>query len=153
MMNNVDRVIETAVGAGAALAAQPAQEEVWIVVKEHTWDHEDGDAPTLAYLWPYEFERKTYPSFEAASQFIREGDWPLGWVAMRVATAPAPNAQQKIENTCTERSVRMRTDLDSYQSRVIAAVTEAATKTHMNIHMLAEVRQAILNVNLGDFDD
>lgn len=44
-------------------------------------------------------------------------------------------------------------ELDSYKSRVIAAVTEAATKTHMNIHMLAEVRQAILNVNLGDCDD
>lgn len=44
-------------------------------------------------------------------------------------------------------------DLEAYKPRVLAAVTEAATKTHMNIHMLAEVRQAILNVNLGDCDD
>jgi len=65
--------------------------EAWIVVKEHAWDHGDGGRPTLAYLWPYEFERRVYPSFAAASEFIKAGDWPLGFVAMQIQ-APLPQA-------------------------------------------------------------
>lgn len=77
----------------SALAArQPVGEpvsEAWIVVKQHVWDHGDGGRPTLAYLWPSEFECRVYPSFEAASAFIKEGDWPLGFVAMQIQAPPA----------------------------------------------------------------
>lgn len=89
MMNNVEQVIETASDAGAAPVAQLelGAGEVWIVAKEHTWDHEDGDALTLAYLRPHEFGRKTYPNFEAASKFIREGDWPRWWRCVSTTSA------------------------------------------------------------------
>jgi hypothetical protein len=76
------------------------QAETWIVVKEHVWEHGDGGQPTLAYLWPYEFERKTYPSFDAASAFIKAGNWPLGWVAMQIAasTSPAPAVPANVKS-------------------------------------------------------
>lgn len=67
--------------------------EAWIVVKEHVWDHADGGRPTLAYLWPSEFERRVYPSFDTASAFIKEGNWPLGFVAMQIQVPPAPAVQ------------------------------------------------------------
>lgn len=70
-------------------AARQPVAEAWIVVKEHVWDHGDGGRPTLAYLWPYEFERRIYPSFAAASAFIKEGKWPLGFVAMQIQAPPA----------------------------------------------------------------
>lgn len=74
----------------AVYLAPPAQAvESWIVVKQHAWDHGDGERPTLAYLWPSEFECKVYPSFEEASAFIKEGNWPLGFVAMQIAAPPA----------------------------------------------------------------
>ncbi len=76
----------------ALAASQPVGEpvaEAWIVVKQHVWDHGDDGRPTLAYLWPSEFERRVYPSFEAASAFIKEGDWPLGFVAMQIQAPPA----------------------------------------------------------------
>ncbi|MCF3524583.1 hypothetical protein [Stenotrophomonas maltophilia] len=74
------------------MVSQPVGEpvtEAWIVVKEHVWDHGDGGRPTLAYLWPYEFERRVYPTFAAASDFIKAGDWPLGFVAMQIQAPPA----------------------------------------------------------------
>ncbi|WP_291774847.1 hypothetical protein [Luteibacter sp.] len=73
----------------AALASPSAGAvpEGWIVVKEHAWDHGDGGRPTLAYLWPSEFDRRVFGSFEQASAFIQENKFPLGWVALKLAAA------------------------------------------------------------------
>lgn len=76
-----------------AEATAKLEAETWIVVKEHVWKHEDRERPTLAYLLPCEFGRVTYPSFEAASAFIKAGDLPLGWVAMKLDT---PTATQSV---------------------------------------------------------
>jgi hypothetical protein len=76
------------VGVGQAAGQDPVA-EAWIVVKEYAWDHGDGGRPTLAYLWPSEFERRVYPTFAAASEFIKSGDWPLGFVAMQIQAPPA----------------------------------------------------------------
>lgn len=69
-------------------AATPS--ETWVVAKEHCWEHGDGQKPTLAYLLPSEFGSVTYPSFEAAAAFIKDGAWPLGFVAIRLDT-PIPH--------------------------------------------------------------
>ncbi len=72
-------------------ATEPVEE--WVVVKEHVWHHEDGGRPTLAYLWPSEFEMKVHPTAAAASAFIKEWELPLGWVRAKLAipgiTAPS----------------------------------------------------------------
>jgi hypothetical protein len=80
-------------GWRAALATQGQGEcSGFIVVKEHVWDHGDGERPTLAYLWPSEFNRKVYPTFDQARDFIHEAPGlPLGWVAMEIKCA-APSA-------------------------------------------------------------
>lgn len=62
----------------------------WIVVKEHAWDHEDGGRPTLAYLWPVEFNRQVFATNEAASAFLAGPPrLPLGWVLMEIKL-PSP---------------------------------------------------------------
>lgn len=82
-----------AAGAQAAIDLNaPVANETWIVAKEHVWEHGDGRQPTLAYLLPSEFGPVTHASFEAASAFIKEGGWPLGFMAMQL-DAPIPAAQ------------------------------------------------------------
>ena len=70
----------------------------WIVVKEHVWDHGDGQRPTLAYLWPSEFDQQVFPTFEAASKFICDGEWPLGFVAMQIKVGAAHRREDQREN-------------------------------------------------------
>ena len=62
----------------------PLPPSAWIVVKEHAWHHGDGERPTLAYLWPSEFNQEVFPSLESARKFITDGGWPIGFVAMRL---------------------------------------------------------------------
>ncbi len=72
--------------------------KAWIVVKEHVWDHEDGGRPTLAYLWPAEFQRQVFPSAEEASAFIKKQQLPLGWVRMELTMPAAPTAEPAVDS-------------------------------------------------------
>jgi hypothetical protein len=97
-----------ALAAAEQNAVSEPVSEVWIVVKEHAWEHGDGGTPTLAYLLPSEFGRTTYPSFEAASAFIRKGNWPLGFVAMKLdatpLAAPLPLSDEQDRALCEANS-------------------------------------------------
>lgn len=99
----------------AAQQVQADAETYWIVVKEHVWDHGDGERPTLAYLWPSEFNQQVFPTFEAASKFIRDGEWPLGFVAMQIKVSD--NSPKSAPTDCDKKTwgdvltVDMRYDL------------------------------------------
>ncbi|WP_059413058.1 hypothetical protein [Cupriavidus basilensis] len=94
--------------------APAAQAHAWIVVKEHVWEHGDGQRPTLAYLWPSEFGQEVFPSYEAAIKFIRDGDWPLGFVAMRIGVPAAQQSAIRAEATTPQPSAKALTDALHY---------------------------------------
>lgn len=105
----------TARAKGYRDASEGAAQEAWIVVKEHVWDHDDGDRPTLAYLWPLEFDRKVFPSSEAASEFLK--GWPLGFVKMRIGPVPVtpvaatPGIDLRVRELLARRLRQWRTHL------------------------------------------
>lgn len=90
--------------------APAAQAHAWIVVKEHAWEHGDGQRPTLAYLWPSEFEQEVFPSFKAAIKFIHDGDWPIGFVAMRIGVPAAQQSATPVEPATPQPSAKALTN-------------------------------------------
>lgn len=75
---------DTLAFAHALIQKLSTEREQWIVVKEHVWDHGDGGRPTLAYLWPCEFNIRVFPSFDDAHSFMKEYSLPTGFVAIKL---------------------------------------------------------------------
>lgn len=110
-----------------ATQAEPVTgNETWLVVKEHVWEHDDGGRPTLAYLLPSEFGRVTYPSFDAASSFIKAGNWPIGWVAMKLDTPPSTQAAltAALKALKNERDLYVLHDADGAPEYLIDAIAQ-----------------------------
>ena len=93
----------------------------WIVVKEHAWHHGDGERPTLAYLWPCEFNQEVFPSLDAARKFITDGGWPIGFVAMRLPLEPYARACMA---PLQEENVALQRCLDAEFDRAQSAEAE-----------------------------